>query len=102
MAEEVNQKERSGSVHDAINRMLLIKYRAERLGVYGECMVCEGHGYVYTAPTPTLALTLWVLHPRKGASRGVEIASVREDGLPAVRAYLRAAAERNADRFAKI
>jgi len=88
--------------HDAINRGILIETRAKRLGVWGHCGKCEGHGYVYTAPAARLALTLWWLHPRKGASRGLEIKSIARADLPAVAAFLRSAADRNAARFAKV
>lgn len=102
-ADEVNTAERGrGLGHDAINRGILIEARAKRLGVWGLCPACSGNGYVYTAPACRLALTLWVLHPRKGASRGWEIKSVEESELPAAFAYLRQAAERNAARFASI
>lgn len=102
-ADEVNAWQRTrGFGHDAINRSILVKTRAERLGVWGECEECGGHGYVYTEPAARLALVLWVLHPRKGASRGVEIREIRQDELPAVYAYLREAAARNAERFGRI
>jgi len=88
--------------HDAINRHILIEARAKRLGVYGKCQDCEGHGYVYTEPAAHVSLTLWMLHPRKGCSRGVEIKRVEEADLLAVYKWLRTAAARNADRFAHI
>jgi hypothetical protein len=47
-----------------------------------------------------LGLVLWILHPRKGASRGVSIARVERTELPAVATWLQEAAERNAERFA--
>ena len=51
---------------------------------------------------PTLSLTLWMLHPRKGCSRGVLIENLEEEDMPAVYAYLQEAAKRNANRFSKI
>jgi hypothetical protein len=105
-AEDVNAWERRRGIgHDAINRGILVEARARRLGVWGEgglCPTCKGHGSVFTAPECRLALTLWVLHPRKGASRGWEIASVQRDELPAAFAFLHEAAARNAARFAKL
>lgn len=109
-AEDVNAANRAGAVgggfssgrHDAINRWILIDTRAKRLGVYGKCDVCEGRGYVFTEPAATLGLVLWVLHPRKGAARGVEIKSIGRDDLGAVMQFLSAAAERNAARFAAV
>lgn len=88
--------------HDGINRSILIETRAKRLGVDGECTACDGHGHVYTSPSARVALTLWWLHPRKGASRGIEIKSIARADLPAVAAFLRDAADRNAARFSKI
>lgn len=99
-ADELNAAYRSGMGHDAINCHLMVEARGKRLGVYGKCEACEGHGYTFTAPAATLALTLWVLHPRKGCSRGWEITSVQESDLPAVFAFLDTARKRNAERFA--
>lgn len=85
--------------HDAINRHILVKTRAKRLGVYGLCKTCKGHGYNYTEVRPHVGLVLWWIHPRKGASRGVEISTIEQSDLPAVFAFLAKAAKRNADRF---
>lgn len=48
-----------------------------------------------------LRLVLWVLHPRKGASRGVAFDNIRESDMLEVLSFLKQAAQRNADRFAK-
>lgn len=88
--------------HDGINRSILIAARCERLGVPTTCPCCEGHGQQFTAPAPHVNLILWVLHPRKGCSRGVEIKRIQQAELPEVFAYLREAAARNAERFAQI
>jgi hypothetical protein len=45
---------------------------------------------------------LWVLHPRKGASRGIYIKNIEENEVEDVLKYLKQAAERNANRFSKI
>lgn len=87
--------------HDAINRWILIKARAKRLGVYGPCEHCD-KGTIWDADVAHVSLVLWWLHPRKGASRGIEIERIEQSELPAVYAFLSAAAKRNADRFAKI
>ena len=103
-AEEFNKENRPGSRgigHDAINRCILVETRAKRLGVWGECEVCGGHGDVFTAPAATLGIVLWYLHPRKGCSRGVRVKEIRREELPAVLAFLKTAADRNAERFAK-
>lgn len=88
--------------HDAINRWILIKARAKRLGVYGKCDTCGGHGNVFTAPAATLGLVVWYLHPRKGCSRGVRVREIRRDQLPTAMAFLKQAADRNAERFARV
>jgi hypothetical protein len=87
--------------HDAINRLILVRERAERLGVWGYCEACNGNGSTYTGPA-TLDLVLLVLHPRKGASRGWTIKNIQHAELPEVYKFLRTAAESNAKRFAKI
>lgn len=53
-------------------------------------------------PPVMLTLQLWIIHPRKGASKGVEILSVSETELPDAVNYLRAAAVRNAKRFSML
>jgi hypothetical protein len=88
--------------HDAINRSILVTRRLKRYGVPKTCPACEGHGHVYTAPKAHVNLVLWVLHPRKGASRGVEIGGIRRGQLPAIFRYLSEAAKRNAGRFARV
>ena len=88
--------------HDGINRHILVKTRATRLGVYGLCRDCEGQGYVYTKPQANVNLVLWMLVPRKGCSRGVEVKNIKEEELPEIFAWLREAAKRNAARFKKI
>ena len=54
------------------------------------------------APACVVSLVLWVLHPRKGASRGWAISGIQQADLPEVFGYLRAAADRNAARFAAV
>jgi hypothetical protein len=102
-AAEVNAANRRRGLgdlsHDAINRWILIETRAKRLGVYGKCDACKGDGYIFTAPAAHLELTLWFLHPRKGAARGVRVEHVEQNELPTVFALLNAAAKQNADRF---
>jgi hypothetical protein len=99
-AAEVNAQ--GTGVHDAINRWILIETRAKRLGVWGECPRCNGNGVIYDTDVAHLSLTLWVIHPRKGASRGVEITLIEQDDMPAVISYLRNAATRNAQRFGRL
>lgn len=62
---------------------------------------CEG-GFIYDEPEARVALQLWILHPRKGASRGVYIKNIEENEVSEVIQYLKSAAERNANRFSKL
>lgn len=100
--DEVNEWAKKGFGHDAINRWICVEARAKNLGVYGKCEHCGGKGYIFDEDEVTLSLQLWVLHPRKGCSRGVLIKNIRESDMSAVYELLRTAAERNANRFAKI
>lgn len=105
-AEEVNALQNKKGAgfhsHDAINRWILIDTRARRLGVYGKCTQCGGDGYIFDEPEAKVGLQLWVLHPRKGAARGVYVENITEADLPSVFKYLGEAAKRNAKRFSKI
>lgn len=100
-AEEVNGHQEGLRSHDAINRGILVETRCKRFGIPTTCPLCGGHGQCYTAPEPHLSLVLWVIHPRKGASRGVEIKGIKREEIPATLAYLKQAARRNARRFTK-
>jgi hypothetical protein len=106
-AAEVNAANHGGGglgelYHDAINRSILVETRAKRLGVWGYCEHCHGEGEVYTEEQAHVNLVLWILHPRKGCSRGVEVKNIHQEDLPAVFAWLKTAAERNAQRFNKV
>lgn len=101
LASEVNQWARTGMGHDAINRGILIKTRLARFGLPLYCDECQGHGHVFTSPEAHVSVVLWILHPRKGASKGLEVRIERED-LPEVFAWLKDAAARNAGRFNKV
>lgn len=52
-AEEINRLYRERGprggvfIHDSINSHICVETRAKRLGVYGLCRVCDGHGYVW-------------------------------------------------------
>lgn len=58
--------------------------------------------YFSVLPGPSLCLTLWMLHPRKGCSRGVEISRVEPSEIPSILSWLKIAADRNASRFSKL
>lgn len=101
--DQVNSSERGrGLGHDAINRWILIKARLKRFEIPQGCPVCDAHGYVYTADRGHVKLTLWLLHPRKGASRGVRYELIEQDDLSSIRMFLQEAAERNASRFSRV
>ena len=102
---KVNRRDYKGSglnSHDCINSHILLKTRANRLGVYGECHHCDGEGIQFTDDKAKVGLVLWFLHPRKGCSRGVEIKSLEKEDIPAAQKYLTDAAARNAERFSKL
>lgn len=102
-ANEVNQWQKGPWIgHDAINRCICVEQRCKRLGYDLYCPECGGAGFVYIAPKAHVELTLWILHPRKGASRGVRIMNVEQNDLPEIFAYLKGAAQRNADRFSRL
>lgn len=107
-AEEVNsgQHERGpkalGIMHDSINSGILVRIRCERLGIPCTCDACEGHGHVFVSPTAHVNFVFWLIHPRKGASRGVEVKNIQESDLPSIFEFLQQAAKRNAERFAKV
>lgn len=88
--------------HDGINRSILCRTRLERLGLPATCPTCDGHGHVYTEPNAHLGIVFWWIHPRKGASRGLEVLSIARDEVAEVLKFLRKAAKRNAARFAGI
>lgn len=85
--------------HDGINRGILVEARCRRLGYEITCPKCEGHGYEYTEPHARVGIVLWFLHPRKGASRGVEVTSITQEEVPEVIAYLREARDRFLNNF---
>lgn len=99
--EAVNAWSLQGMGHDSINQWICVEARAKHLGVYGHCGHCT-EGYIYDELEAKVSLQLWVLHPRKGCSRGVLIEEIQQDDLPSVYAYLREAANRNQERFSKI
>lgn len=104
-AAQVNAQQRTSGFlvgHDAINRHILIKTRLARLGLPVDCPTCHGRGRVFTTEDARVSLTLWVLHPRKGASRAMQVHTILQPDLPRVFAFLREAAARNAQRFAAI
>jgi hypothetical protein len=102
-ADEVNKLQKERHIHCAINRWICVETRAKSLGVYGYCNNngCV-EGYIYDSDKATLRLQMWVIHPRKGASRGVILKNIKKEDLPKVIKYLKDARKRNYDRFGKL
>jgi hypothetical protein len=102
-AAEVNaaQHKKGLTGHDAINQMIAVRARCERYGLPVTCPECEGSGHVFTAPKATLGVVFWLLHPRKGAARGVEVEEVEKKDFKKVLAFLAQAAKRSVERFQK-
>jgi hypothetical protein len=88
--------------HDGINRCYLIEKRLERLGLPKVCENCEGHGYVFTSPTPRVDLALWIRQPRKERSHRVLVKHIQKDELGDVREFLAKGAKRVLDQFSVI
>lgn len=78
-----------------------VKRHAVQLGVFGWCGECMGNRVICEG-TAHVELQLWVLYPRKGASRGVRIKYVGPGDLPDVMKLLSLARDRNAGRFSGI
>ena len=102
-AEAVNAWSRGkGMGHDAINQHICVRQRVKRLGLPHECVACDGHQRQHTEAAARLELVVWWLHPRKGASRGIEVREIQQAELPDVHAFLATAARRSAERFEKV
>lgn len=87
---------------DSISDHILMTQECERRGIAMVCPRCKGDGSIYDETPAYLALVYWLLHPRKGASRGVEVKHVEKTDLPQVYDFLAEAARRNAERFSKV
>lgn len=102
-AAEVNAWARGrGMGHDSINCWICVEARAKRQGVWGKCEICSGEGHLYTEPKAHVNLVLWMIHPRKGCGKGIEIKNIPKSDLVAVKTYLQEAQRRNNDRFKKL
>ncbi|MBM9512010.1 hypothetical protein [Desulfogranum marinum] len=83
-------------------RDICVKEKCERLGIVLDCPICNGRQFRFTANHAEVSLILWMLHPRQGASRGIEITKIQEEDLPAIFTFLKKAAKRNEMRFKAI
>lgn len=48
----------------------------------------DSHGYLIPLNERTTDLNMWLLHPRKGASRGVCVKKISEDDIPKIKSYM--------------
>jgi hypothetical protein len=87
---------------DAISQYVVVKAKCEKWGIPYDCPDCDAQGYIYEDESAYVGLVLWVLHPRKGASRGMHIKRIEQEQLPEIFDFLRAAGKRNAQRFDKV
>lgn len=87
---------------DALRIHTIIKRRAEKKGFNYFCNCCDGDGCLDVDKEYSLALQLWILHPRKGSSKGVLIHNITEQDLPEVFKLLNTARERFNAKFDKI
>lgn len=58
-ADEVNEWSLRNIGHDAINKWICVEARARRLGVFGQCSVCEGNGHVWFSKEVEKASDEW-------------------------------------------
>lgn len=58
-AAEVNEWSQHGFGHDDINRGICVETRAKRLGIWGLCPVCDGHGEVWRSEEQRAANNAW-------------------------------------------
>jgi hypothetical protein len=58
-AAEVNHWNKTRIGHDGINGMILVRTRAERLGVYGKCDLCDGSGDLWCDPKYAALYDAW-------------------------------------------
>lgn len=59
------------------------------------------HFYFEIQRDRSVRVVFWMIHPRKGGSRGITV-GITQDDVPAVLSYLAEAARRNAARFAAV
>jgi len=94
-AEEINEANRGPGIgHDAINRWICVRARAERLGVYGTCEKCDGHGHIPVDIRGRLQLVLWIINPLTGQSYGLEVDNIEKDELEDVYDFLQGMRDR--------
>lgn len=78
---EVNAWSLRGFGHDAINKYICVKARAERLGVYGHCAVCQGEGAIWPSPEVKAASEAWEC-TEPPAGEGYQMWETTTEGSP--------------------
>ena len=58
-AEQVNVWSLQGLGHDSLNHWICVKVRAKKLGIYGKCKICKGHGEIWDSPEAEDAAAAW-------------------------------------------
>jgi hypothetical protein len=87
-AEEINLREdtRGTRSHDAINRGILVEFRARKMGIYGLCEHCHGYGEVWKDEATKLAFDAWEpTFPREG--NDWQLWETVSDGSPVTPAF---------------
>lgn len=83
-SEEVNAENRPGrkgfSGHDSINRMILVSFRCERLGIVERCATCGGHGDIATDEQRAEAEKDHTVEPPEG--EGYQLWETTSEGSP--------------------
>lgn len=80
-ADQVNAWEKNGLGHDSINAGILIEARARRLGVYGLCPRCHGHGVTKLPRKMKKRYTSWVEY-EPPAGPGYQLWETCTEGSP--------------------
>jgi len=104
IAADVNAEQHKGGIsgHDAINQHIVVGHRTQKYGIPRDCPDCNGTASIYTEEKGYLSLVLWMIHPRKGASRGIEVNRIQQEDLKGICKFLREGAQRNEERFRKV
>ena len=80
-ADEVNEWSKHGMGHDSINQWICVEARAKRLGIYGKCEHCEGHGEYYCQKKYRKLAENWKpIPPPKG--KGYQLWETVSEGSP--------------------
>ncbi len=87
---------------DCISEHVLLKARAKRAGQELLCSTCQGKGYNFTTEKSHIGFQTWILHPRKGCSKGVLLPKFAEEDVPAIMEYLKSGKKRAKKMFSKI